>query len=248
MGADIISGIASIDASDISTYLFLDIGTNGEMAIVTPDRIWACATAAGPAFEGANISCGSGAFEGAISKYGGEGLTTIGNAKPVSICGSGLLDIVAYLLEKGLINSEGTLQGSFLVSPGDKNGNKSDIRITQQDIREVQLAKAAIAAGITLLLKHSGFDFEQVDRLFLAGGFGNYMNIESALRIGLLPPQMEGKIVQVGNTAGTGAHLSVKSEKFIIDIEKVEERMDYVELSYDEDFPQEFAMQMNFNR
>ena len=184
--------------------------------------------------------------EGAISKYGIEGLTTIGNSKPVSICGSGLLDIVAYLLEKGLINSEGTLQESFLVSPEEKNGVKSDIFITQQDIREIQLAKAAIAAGITLLLKHAGFGIEQVDRLFLAGGFGNYLNIKSALRIGLLPPEMEGKIVQVGNTAGTGALISLKSERFINEMDEIKQHMEYIELSYDEDFPQEFAMQMNF--
>jgi len=246
VGADIISGIASLDAGNTPAYLFLDIGTNGELALVTPDRIWSCATAAGPAFEGANISCGSGAFDGAVSKFGREGITVIGNTRAVSICGSGLIDIVAFLIEEGLVQGDGKLEESFIVSPEDSNGIDSDIVITQKDIREIQLAKAAIAAGINLLLKHSGYSFGQIDRLFLAGGFGNYMDTESALRIGLLPPEMEGKIVQAGNTAGTGGLLAVRSEEFIPYMETVKDRMEYIELSYDEDFPLEFAMQMDF--
>ena len=246
VGADIISGIASLDVPEIPVYLFLDIGTNGEMALVTPGRIWTCATAAGPAFEGANISCGSGAFNGAISKYGPSGFSTIGNAKPVSICGSGLIDLVAFLVDEGLVTGDGKLEETFLVSHREDNGIEADIVFTRQDIREVQLAKAAVAAGINLLLKHSGYSFDRVDRLFLAGGFGNYMDIASALTIGLLPPEMEGRIVQVGNTAGTGGLLALKSEKFIRYLETVKGRMEYIELSYDEDFPQEFAMQMDF--
>ena len=127
VGADIVAGIASIDDAEIPAYLYLDIGTNGEMALVTPGKIWCCATAAGPAFEGANITCGSGAFEGAISKYNREGFSTIGKAKPVSICGSGLIDLMAFLLEKGLVKVDGNMEETFLVSAREHNGVDTDI-------------------------------------------------------------------------------------------------------------------------
>ncbi|MBN1132389.1 MAG: DUF4445 domain-containing protein [Bacteroidales bacterium] len=248
VGADIVAGIASIGNDRMDKYLYVDIGTNGELAIVTGKKIWCCATAAGPAFEGSNISCGSGAFEGAISRFHSSGFSTIADAKPVSICGSGLFDIIAYLLDQGFLDENGALEKPFLVSPARNNAVDEDIVITPQDVREVQLAKGAIAAGISILLKRSGISVDRLDKLVIAGGFGNYLSIDSAFRLGMFPEELRGKTIQVGNAAGTGALLAVCSVKFMERINDVIEKAEYIELSYDEDFPMEFAMKMSFPR
>lgn len=247
VGADIVAGLASIAPSDIhKNYLFMDIGTNGELALVTDDRIWCCATAAGPAFEGANISCGTGAIEGAISVYDKDGYSVIGNDKPIGICGSGLIDIVAWMYENKIINSEGLLKTDFIVVPEAESGTGQNISITQNDIREVQLAKSAIASGIKLLLKQSGLSFNQIDTLFLAGGFGNYINTESAITIGLISSEMRNKIIPLGNTSGTGAVMALKSIKFDDAVNSVLSKSVLVDLAGDEDFAIEFAMNMMF--
>lgn len=246
IGSDIVAGIASIDTSEMKKYLFIDIGTNGEMALVTKDKIWCCATAAGPAFEGANISCGTGAFEGAISKYVDSRFVTISNVDPIGVCGSGLIDIVANMLKKGVVTEDGIINEPFVVSPAINNGIESDIVITQQDIREVQLAKGAVTAGISILLEKSGYEYNDIDALILAGGFGNYLDIDNAIAIGLLPFAMAGKIVQIGNAAGTGALLALKSDKFISSFNDLIEKISYIELSYEDSFPEKFAINMNF--
>lgn len=246
VGADIMAGIASLSDKGEKPYLFIDIGTNGEMALVSKEKIWCCATAAGPAFEGANISCGSGAVPGAINTFSKGQITTIDQAKPGSICGSGLIDIVSFLLDKGMINSEGLLKEDFVVSEAERNATASDILITQQDIREVQLAKGAVAAGISVMMKKADIEFKDISCLYVAGGFGNYMNMDSAFNIGLLPKEMKGKTELIGNAAGTGAMLALKSGTFIGRIEEYREKTEYIELSYDENFPLDFAMKMYF--
>jgi uncharacterized 2Fe-2S/4Fe-4S cluster protein (DUF4445 family) len=247
IGADIVAGLASIGTSDkYKNFLFMDIGTNGELALVTKDRVWCCATAAGPAFEGANISCGMGAIEGAISSYGKEGFAVIGNEIPVGICGSGLIDIVAWLVENKIINSDGLLENDFIVVPATESGTGLAISLTQTDIREVQLAKSAIAAGINLLLKKSGLTFNQIDTLFLAGGFGNYINTESAVRIGLISSSLKNKIIPLGNTSGTGALVALRSVQFDFIVNKLISKTKLVDLAGDDDFAVEFAMNMMF--
>ena len=248
IGSDIVAGVASIDSNEMKRYLFIDIGTNGEMALVTNEKIWCCATAAGPAFEGANISCGTGAFEGAISNCMDGKIVTISNVNPIGICGSGLIDIIANMLKKEIITEDGTINEPFVVSPAINNGIESDIVITQQDIREVQLAKGAIAAGISILLEKSGYEYDDIDTLVLAGGFGNYMDIDNAIAIGLLPVEMIGKIIQIGNAAGTGALLSLKSDKFISSLNDLIGKTSYIELSYEDSFPEKFALNMNFKQ
>lgn len=247
VGADIVAGLASIAPSDkYRKYLFMDIGTNGELALVTEDCIWCCSTAAGPAFEGANISCGTGAIEGAISAFGKEGYTVIGNEKPIGICGSGLIDLVAWLIENKKIDSEGLLEHDFIVVPSSESGNNQVISLNQNDVREVQLAKSAIASGVILLLKQSGLTFNHIDTLFLAGGFGNYINIESAVRIGLISPALKNKIIPLGNTSGTGALTALKSVQFDEIINKLRSKARLVELTGYDDFTLEFAMNMKF--
>ncbi len=245
VGADILAGLASIEPSEAwKNYLYLDIGTNGELALVTPRGITCCSTAAGPAFEGARISCGMGGTQGAISAFDENGYTVIGDVRPAGICGSGLIDVVAYLLGNGKLDEEGFLEHDFTVVPGEETESGYPLTITRQDIREVQLAKSAIAAGLEVLLKHAELDVGLMDAVFLAGGFGNYIHPEAAMKIGLLPPS--DRIVPLGNASGTGALLALKSTMFDRVLEDLLERMHYIELSGHEEFSTAFAMHMNF--
>jgi uncharacterized 2Fe-2S/4Fe-4S cluster protein (DUF4445 family) len=247
VGADIVAGLASIAPSeDHRNYLFMDIGTNGELALVKGDRIWCCSTAAGPAFEGARISCGMGAVEGAISSFSNEGCSVIGSEKPTGLCGSGLIDLVAWLVEYGKIDSVGLLENDFIIVPAAESGTGNNIIFTQNDVREVQLAKSAIISGVNILVKESGLSFDDLDTLFLAGGFGNYINTDNAIRIGLLPSQLKDRIIPLGNTSGTGALAAVKSVRFDEAMARVISSSVVVELANDEDFATEFAMNMMF--
>jgi uncharacterized 2Fe-2S/4Fe-4S cluster protein (DUF4445 family) len=188
-----------------------------------------------------------GAVEGAISAYGDDGYTVIGNDKPAGLCGSGLIDLVAWLCENGKIDSDGLLDNDFIIVPASESGTGEAITFTQTDVREVQLAKSAIYSGVKLLLKQSGLTFDQVDTLFLAGGFGNYINIDSAMRIGLIPPPLKERIISLGNTSGTGALAALKSTRFDDVMKMVISKSVLVELAGDDDFAMEFAMNMMFS-
>ncbi len=245
IGADIVAGLASLDMKKIGkTFLYVDIGTNGEIVLVTPERVLSCATAAGPAFEGANISCGMSAVAGAVSEYSVNEIKVIGNAEPKGVCGSGLIDIVAEMLKTGALQQEGNIEKDFVVYQNEHDNHK--ITLTQQDIREVQLAKSAIAAGINRLLSIAGITKEQLDNVLLAGGFGNYINVKNAIRIGLLPDVPFDKYIQIGNSAGSGAVLALLSEDFINTTVRIRDNMEYIELSTDTEFPMEYAMNMYF--
>jgi uncharacterized 2Fe-2S/4Fe-4S cluster protein (DUF4445 family) len=247
VGADIVAGLASIvPSSEYRTYLFMDIGTNGELALVTDKKIWCCSTAAGPAFEGAKIACGMGAIEGAISSFDKDGFYVIGGEKPSGICGSGLVDLIAYMVENGIISSDGLLENDYTVAESENTLNKKDIYLCPNDVREVQLAKAAIAAGLKILMKQAGIGFDKIDKLFLAGGFGNYINTENAIRIGLLPSELRDKIATLGNTSGTGAICALKSTQFDDVLQKLISKIIHVELANDDDFVMEFALNMAF--
>ena len=228
---------AEMDRSN-DIKLMIDIGTNGEIALGSKEKVFACSTAAGPAFEGAQISCGMRGTSGAIDHvYFGEKLeyTVIGGAKPQGICGSALLDTASGLLESGIINNRGKLlspdeitnpvglrfqervieyEGSraFVLVDGDSTAHKRPIVITQKDIRELQLAKGAIAAGIEILLETCGIGPSEVKEVLLAGAFGNYMDPHSACVIGLIPKELESRVKMIGNAAGTGAKLTLLSE------------------------------------
>lgn len=248
VGADIVAGLASIKPmKDIKTYLFMDIGTNGELALVTPERVLCCATAAGPAFEGARITHGMTAVEGALSAFSGSSFKVIGDVAPVGICGSGLIDIIASMLEEDLIDDNGLLESDFVVVDKEHSATGAPIMIYQQDVREVQLAKSAIAAGVKILMAKGGIDMQDLDAVFLAGGFGNYIDINSAIKIGLLSGQYKDKIIPMGNTSGTGALLSLKSSAFIHILNTLVKKAEFLELSEEPDFTMEFAMNMMFS-
>lgn len=246
LGADILAGIASLAPDEkIRNYLYVDIGTNGEMALVTPGKIYCCATAAGPAFEGANIKHGMPALEGAISTFEGPGnFKTIGGSKPAGICGSGLIDIVAALKKTDIIKQDGELELDYEIATGEETANGHSIVLTQKDIREVQLAKSAIITGIKILMQQAGLDHQAIDALYLAGGFGNYLRIDSGIAIALLPAEFKEKIIPVGNASGTGAFSALKSNEFLEIVKDIKQRMEFIELSEHEDFVMEFAINM----
>ena len=249
VGADIVAGLASINPSEkFHKYLFMDIGTNGELALVSDGKILCCATAAGPAFEGANIQHGITAVEGAISKFANDGYQVIGDVRPIGICGSGLIDVAAILLETDLIDMDGLLATDFIVSPAEENGINENIVITQKDIRELQLAKSAIASGVNILLNKAGINHEELDAVFLAGGFGNYINIDNAMKIGMLSPQFKGKVISLGNTSGTGALLSLRSMEMDKLIDQLLSKAEHLELADEPEFAMEFAMNMLFGQ
>ena len=172
-----------------SLTLLIDIGTNGEMVLGDRRRRVACSTAAGPAFEGAKISCGmrgaAGAVDHATLEQGEISYHVIGECEAVGLCGSGLLDLTAALLDADIISESGYLAGGdYQLCPG--------VTLTQKDVREVQLAKGAIRAGIELLAKHLGVCVDEIQTVYLAGAFGNYLNPASACRIGMIPPGSSG--------------------------------------------------------
>lgn len=205
VGADITCGLLSTGlCAPGQTRLLVDVGTNGEMALFAQGRLLCCATAAGPAFEGAQISMGMPATEGAIDKVslqdGQLVCHVIGDGKPLGICGTGLISALYRMLEMGAMDETGRLGNGDIFGLGN-----SGVYLTQQDVRNVQLAKASIAAGIDALLHAAGLMAEAVDILYLSGGFGSFMNSQEAAGIGLVPAALACKTVPVGNTALSGA-------------------------------------------
>ncbi|WP_418572324.1 ASKHA domain-containing protein, partial [Intestinibacter bartlettii] len=262
VGSDITAGILSSGMLESEKYsLLLDLGTNGEMAIGNKDEVITCSTAAGPAFEGANIKHGVGGILGAISKIDlskEEKIETIGNQPPCGICGSGVLDAVSEMIKYSLIDETGRmfdeedddfefeeyeyLTKDLVEIDGMKQyvlakDSKGDvISFTQKDVREVQLAKAAINAGIQILVKEKNLDFNDLEYLYLGGGFGNYMNVQSSLQIGMIPLELDGKIKSIGNCAGSGAKMYLLSKEYRnLIIDKVNTSK-YIELSNRKEF------------
>ena len=244
VGADTIAAMLACDLDKANdTVLLIDIGTNGEIVLKHGDQMMCCSCAAGPAFEGAHIACGIGAVEGAIDHVykteKGVAYSTIGSKKAIGICGSGLMDIVAYLVENEYVNAMGRMKESFIID--------EDIRVEPQDIREVQLAKAAIAAGIEILIRNMGIETEDIERVLLAGGFGNYMDVRSACRIGLIPEMLLGRIQCVGNAAGDGARMLLLSKEYRDRAEKMRMHTEYIDLAAEEDFQDIYTENLLFD-
>ena len=209
VGADITCALlASEICEKTKCALLIDIGTNGEIALWHNGAITCCATAAGPAFEGCGISSGVGSIPGAIDSAalvnGRLSFTTIDNAPAAGICGSGLIDLIAALLDLEELDETGLLEDDVQLAPS--------IWLTQQDVRQVQLAKAAIAAGIHTLLKQAGISEEEVEALYIAGGFGSHLNLRSAVRIGLFSDALASKAKVLGNASLSGARQLLLSQ------------------------------------
>jgi uncharacterized 2Fe-2S/4Fe-4S cluster protein (DUF4445 family) len=234
----------------------LDIGTNTEVSLVHNGRIVTTSCASGPAFEGGHIKFGMRAAEGAIERLqisaGKVSYQTIGELPPVGICGSGILDALAQLYLSKAIDEGGRLsadhprvrslrgQREFVLVNKEERKGQPAITITQRDIRELQLAKAAIRSGIQILLEASGVTEEEIKQVIIAGAFGTYINVASALEIGMLPSLPLNRFLQAGNAAGMGAKLSLISVKQRAQAQTLTSRVRYIELASAPGFEQTF--------
>jgi uncharacterized 2Fe-2S/4Fe-4S cluster protein (DUF4445 family) len=247
IGADITAGIAVTGMTEADrTSLLIDIGTNGEMALFHKGKIFCCSTAAGPALEGAGISCGTGSIAGAVNRIekrgGSVAFSTIGGGPPVGICGSGLVDAVALMLGEGVIDETGAFTGedaeSFPVTEG--------IAVTRGDVRQFQLAKSAVISGIKILCKTAGLEVEAVERVYIAGGLGFYIAADSAIRTGLLPSCFGDRSAVCGNTSLKGAARRLTDPAFQDLCSDIAAKSVTVELAADPAFMEEFAENMLF--
>lgn len=268
MGVILASGAAEREDEFI---LALDLGTNGEILLGNHQRLMTCSAAAGPALEGARISHGmiaaSGAIEAVYFEEGGLHYQVIGNIKPKGICGSGLVELVAVLLELGVIDSEGLIRpaqvevaqslrsrvitdpsgvNNFLIASTEESYDGKPIYLTQKDVRELQLAKGAIAAGVKILMDEMGIGTDDIGHVYLAGALGNYVNPNSAMRIGLIPDVDRGIISSLGNAASTGASMVLLSKGYWQMANKLVDLIEHVELSSRLDFNQYFIEQIDF--
>ena len=253
VGADIVAGLMAcgFDKSE-KINVFVDLGTNGEMAIGNKDKILVTSTAAGPAFEDGNITCGIGSIKGAIChvdiENGKAECQTIGDAPMTGICGTGIIESTYELLKAGLLDETGMLADEYFET-GYELGTAPDgkqIVYTQEDIREIQLAKSAIRAGLETLIRRYGVDYQRIDKLYLAGGFGYRMNIEKAIGIGLFPEELKDKIVPVGNSSLNGAALYLISEKQKQSARNIVNTAEEISLAMDDDFNQFYMDYMFF--
>ncbi len=241
------------ETSTASCVLGLDIGTNTEICLRARDRLWACSAASGPAFEGAHIEHGMRAAPGAIEQVALNGdhqlyLKTVADAPPVGLCGSGIVDLIAQLLRAGVLEARGAFRphprvrdDRFVIVTGEH-----EVTLSRADIAEIQLAKAAIRAAITLLLRQAGLDEAGIEQVILAGAFGTYLDVQSGIDIGLLPPLDRSRFKQIGNAAGAGARLALLSAHERQRAVTIARRVEYIELTTTPGFQAEFARALRF--
>lgn len=252
VGGDIVAGlgVCGFDVSE-KICLFIDLGTNGELAIGNRDRLLVSSTAAGPAFEGGNISIGIGSVPGAISKVSmREGTLyseTIGGLTPIGLCGTGVIELCSELLTNGIMDETGLLGGDYFESGFLLYQEKDkQLRFLQRDIRELQLAKAAICAGLELLINSYGCSYEGIDRVYLAGGFGYVLPIEKAVHIGLLPEQLKEKIIPIGNSSLAGAVRYALDAEFSSRLDRLSGLAQELHIANQEEFQELYIRYMNF--
>ena len=244
IGSDFVAGILECGMLEKEEKtIILDLGTNGEIAIFDGERLMTSSTAAGPCFEGGNISCGMGATSGAVSKIKVESeeikLTTIGGAEPLGICGSGLVDGIALMLQKEIIDETGRLM--------DEQFNfTANVQLTAKDIREFQLAKSAICAGIKTLIKECNLRNDDISTLYIAGALGQHLNINNAVSVGLLPVELMGKIKIIGNTSLKGAINALLISGYTEKMTAVSKKCQNIDLNESPIFNDEFMDNMLF--
>ena len=273
VGGDTVAGLLGTGLADRDgAVMMVDIGTNGEIVLASEGRLWAASTAAGPAFEGARISCGMRASGGAVEKVVLDEdvhVGVIGNTAPIGVCGSGLVDLSAELLRCGIVSRQGRMLSgdelpadlpeglrrrvvadeaggvSFVLA--EASGDRAPVALTQRDVREIQLATGAIRAGVNILLRQASLACGDLSLVLIAGGFGSFIRRSHAQRIGLLPVEIERPRIQyVGNASLNGARGALLSTAWRREAEELARRTTHVELSMDADFQAEFAEAMIF--
>ena len=272
VGSDITAGILTTDLMDRDKgHLFIDIGTNGEIVLAGKDCAFTCSTAAGPAFEGSSITMGMRAAEGAIEKVvlseEGVEIKTIGNGKPVGICGSGIIDAIGQMIKWQIIDKTGKINGtsklermgvakplidrivkeekgySFILFMDEAGGI---VKVTQKDVREVQLAKAAIAAGMETMMSEAKIDKEDLKKISIAGAFGSYIDVENAINLGLIPDIKRDRIISIGNSAGIGTSMALLSKAAMMETIKIAGEIKHIELSALSEFQEKYIKAMMF--
>lgn len=237
VGADIVAGLNYVGLPKKGKYnLLVDLGTNAEIVLFDESSALCTSAAAGPCFEGANISCGMSATEGAVYEYAQGKIKTVGNVRPKGICGTGLVDVVAELIKNGTVDETGLMECESLeIADG--------VEITQADIREYQLAKSAVCAAIITLVKQKSITFDDIETVYISGGFSAKINIENATATGLLPRELKEKCVAVNNSSllGTVKYASEKNELSLFTENAV-----YVDLAASTDFSELFIKNMIF--
>lgn len=272
VGSDLVGVLLStMWESSEKTRLAVDIGTNGEMALYHKGKTYVCSAAAGPAFEGAGISCGMRGGPGAIdSVVIGDTvqITTIENRRPVGLCGSGLVDAIAQMLNAGIIDETGRLMSpkdatnlppavaerlietpsgiEFILATKSESGTGNIITLTHADVRHLQLAKGSIHAAIQTLIHAAGATDNDLDEILLAGAFGNYIRVESAIRIGLIPAISKERVISIGNAAGAGARLALLSEQEMEIAKRLARDAEHLELAVLPDYQMELMERMMF--
>ncbi|KYH36267.1 MAG: ferredoxin [Candidatus Bathyarchaeota archaeon B23] len=265
VGPDAIADVIATglhEAGELS--LLIDVGTNTEVILGNREELWASSCASGPAFEGAHIKDGMRAVEGAIERIWideGHGVRyqTIGGVKPLGLCGSAVVDAVAEMLRSGLLTPRGRIAAEgprvrpgppaeFVIAWGGETATGRDITLTERDINEIQLAKAAIYTASKILMERMGVKPEVVERLYIAGAFGSYLNPENAKEIGMIPDVPSDRIRLVGNTAVEGARLMLISTGLRGEAERIAEEIKYVELSNDPAFLKEYPKALYLGR
>ncbi len=235
VGADLVAGLNFVGL-DNQYNILLDLGTNAEIVIYNENRVLCTAAAAGPCFEGANISMGMSATEGAIYKYGNRGFKTIGDKKAVGICGTGLVDIISVLLNEGIIDETGFMEEEkYSVAEG--------VYITRKDIREYQSAKSAICAGIMTLMDILEISCDDIKTLYLSGGFSTKIDVDNAVFTGLFPKELKDKCKSIGNSSLSGAVKFVCEDN---DLRVYTKDAEYVDLANEKRFSELFIENMIF--
>jgi uncharacterized 2Fe-2S/4Fe-4S cluster protein (DUF4445 family) len=263
VGADHVAmGLATGIWETRKTAVALDIGTNTEITLAHGGRMLCCSCASGPAFEGAHIQDGMRAAPGAIERVQIDAadirIQTIGDQPPVGICGSGILDSVAEMICARILDRRGAFQvghplvnlsngrGELILAGAASSGHGRDVRVTRRDVNEIQLAKGAIRAGIDILLAEAGIPAEAIEEFIVAGAFGTYISIRSAIQVGMFPALPLDRFRQVGNAAGTGARQMLVSSQHRHIAKQLANRIEYIELSSHPNFTNKFAQSLFF--
>ncbi len=237
IGADLVAGLLYVTPPSEGKYNFLiDLGTNAEIILYSENRILCTSAAAGPCFEGAGISCGMSATDGAICSYGKGRIRTISDALPQGICGTGLVDIIAEIISDGTTDNSGFMECEELEIA-------ENICINQNDIRQFQLAKSAVFSAIDSLMKNAGISYDCIEKVYISGGFSAEMNISNAVKVGLIPKEFEMICESINNSSLLGA-VKYASEKY--DLSYLTEKAEYIDLSEDEYFSDLFIKNMTF--
>jgi uncharacterized 2Fe-2S/4Fe-4S cluster protein (DUF4445 family) len=261
VGGDITAGVLSCGMNEKEEIsMLIDIGTNGEIALGNKEWLVCCSASAGPAFEGGGIKFGIRATKGAIQRvkitsgYSVE-YSIVGDLQPKGICGSGLIDCLSEMLRAGIINKSGKIQENaknprlrktnegmeFILVYKNETGIDSDITISESDIANLIRSKAAVYAGASMLMRHMGLTFDNIDKLYVAGGFGNFLDIKKSIFIGLLPDLPLDKFEFIGNSSLSGARQSLLSAGDFLNAKAIAQKMAYIELSVEPSFMDEYV-------